>query len=77
MCLEGEEWELVLVCGCIAVVGGGVVGVGPTRAAASPVYLKEVLKGWLVELVIDQTAVTAVVEDPLRWDFYLAWDLVQ
>ena len=65
------------VCGCVTVVGEGVVGVGPARAAASPVYLEDVLKGRLVELGIDQTTVNAVVGDPLRWDLYLAWDVVQ
>ena len=72
-----EEWELGLVGGCVAVVGGGVVGVGPARLATSPVYLEDVLKGWLVELVVDPSAVNAGVGNPLRWDLYLARDVVE
>ena len=66
-----------LVRGCVAVVRGGVVGVGPARAAAGPGYLKDLFKGRLVELVINQTAVNALVRDPLQWDLYLARDGVQ
>ena len=72
-----EEWEVGLVDGCVAVVGGGVIRVGPARSAASPVYLEDVLKGRLVELVVDLTAVNAVVGNPLRWDLYLVRDGVE
>ena len=34
-------------------------------------------KGQLVELVIDQTAMNALVRDPLCWDLNLARDVVQ
>ena len=70
-------WEFDLVRGYVAVVRGGVVGVGPGRAAAGPGYLKDVFEGQLIELVIDQGAVNALVRDPLRWDLYLARDVVQ
>ena len=72
-----EEWELDLVGGCVAVIGGGVVGVGPARSAASPVYLEDVLKGRLVELVVDLCAVDATAGNPLCWDLYLARDVVE
>ena len=58
-------WEFDLVRGCVAVVRGGVKGVGPARAAAGPGYFEDIFKGWLVKLVIDQGAVNALVRDPL------------
>ena len=67
-----EEWELDLVGGCVAVIGGGVVKIGPVRLAASPVYFKDALKRRLVELVVDLSAVNAGVRNPLSWDLYLA-----
>ena len=70
-------WEFDLVRGCVAVVRGGVKGVGPARAAAGPGYFEDIFKGWLVKLVIDQGAVNALVRDPLCWDLYLARDVVQ
>jgi len=76
--LEEEiRWKFDLVRGCVAVVRGGVIGVGPTRVAAGPGYLKDVFEGRLVKLVIDQGAVNALVRDPLRWDLYLARDVDQ
>ena len=70
-------WEFDLVRIYVAVIRGGVVVVGPARAAAGPGYLKDVFEGRLVKLVIDQGAVNALVRDPLRWDLYLVWDVVQ
>ncbi len=78
MRLEEEiHWKFDLVRGCVAVVRGGVVGVGPARAAAGPGYLEDVFEGRLVELVFNQGAMNALVRDPLFWDLYLAWDVVQ
>ena len=71
------RWEIDLVRGYVAVVRGGVVGVGPARATTSPGYLTDVFKGRLVELAINQGAVNALVRDPLCWDLYLARDVVQ
>ena len=70
-------WEFDLVGGYVAAVRGGVIGVGPARAAAGLGYLEDIFEGRLVELVIDQGAVNALVRDPLRWDLYLARDVVQ
>ena len=71
------HWEFDLVRIYVTVVRGGVIGVGPARAAAGPGYLEDIFEGWLVELVIDQGAVNALVRDPLCWDLYLARDVVQ
>ena len=71
------RWELDLVRIYVAVVRGGAVGVGPARAAAGSGYLEDVFEGWLIKLVINQGAVNALVRDLLRWDLYLAWDVVQ
>jgi hypothetical protein len=70
-------WEFDLVKIYVAVVRGGVVVVGPARAAAGPGYLKDVFEGRLVELVINQGAVNSLVRDPLCWDLNLARDVVQ
>ena len=70
-------WEFDLVRIYVAVVRGGVVGVGPARAVAGLGYLEDVFEGRLVELVINQGAVNALVRDPLCWDLYLARDVVQ
>ena len=40
-------------------------------------YLEDVLNGRLVELVVNLTAVNAVVGNPLRWDLYLVRDVVE
>ena len=50
---------------------------GLARSVASPVYLEDVLKGSLAELVADLTAVNAVVGNPLCWDLYLVWGVVE
>ena len=71
------RWELDFVRIHVAVIRGGVVGVGPARAAAVPGYLEDVFEGRLVELVINQGAVNTLVRDPLCWDLYLARDVGQ
>ena len=71
------RWEFDLVRIYVAVVRGGVVGVGPARAAAGPGYLEDVFEGQFIERVINQGAVNALVRDPLCWDLYLARDVVQ
>ena len=68
---------MCLVGACVAVVGGGVVRVGPARAAAGPGFLEDVFEGWLVEVIIDARAVDALVRDPLCRDLYLARDVVR
>jgi hypothetical protein len=75
--LNEVQRGLGLVGTCVAVVGGGGVRVGPARAAAGPGYLKEVFERRLVEVIINTRAVDALVRDPLRWDLYLARDVVQ
>ena len=60
----------------VVVVGGGVGRVGSVRAAAGLGYLEDVFEGRLVE-IINPRAVDATVRDPLRWDLYLTWDVVQ
>jgi hypothetical protein len=47
------------------------------RAAAGPGFLEDVFEGRLVEVIINARAVDALVRDPLRWDLYLARDVVQ
>ena len=55
---------------------GGVSRFDSARAASSPGYLKDVFEGRLVK-IINPRAVDATVRDPLRWDLYLTWDVVQ
>ena len=67
------RWELDLVRIYVAVVRGGVVGVNPVGAAAGPGYFKDVFERRLVEMIIDQGAVNALVRDPLVGIFTLRW----